>query len=583
MILSPRKLFPQLSVLTCVRCCLIQDNQQNNLRGQYVETFILTHAHGRGNRRYPNPQLRPLSVGITTAPMSQSNAPRRTLLPLHPIGFAVWPPLALYGQNVDKLPWSLVVIPLLVFASIGVALPILFRTVSANWAKASAMATVTIIALCCLWKPITKDYLLFYSALEPWIFYSLYGLILLVVLALIQQRKSGFRRSTTILNAVAFVMLTWPTIQIVQGAIHRPLNVKAHDTVDLHALPGNMEEAIDKPNVVLLILDEYSRADFLDKNFGFDNKDFLDALKQRGFIVSNNSMSNYIDTTYSIPSMLNMDYLSATKDGDFNSGSLRGLVENNLVLGVFNAMGYETYAFTTGFWMTEPGPKVNHILPEGITLITMIEFTGAILEFTPANEIAEALGFSYTHDSWRNNILNTLDELHRPIADAGDRPAYIRAHVVAPHPPFIFDADGGARKPDKGFSLGKSESDTDHSPIVQQTMGLNKHVLRAVDSVIATSENPPIIIITSDHSTVEAGSSDRGFDILLAVYFPGIGEIVPRKTIDSLHLVNLFRLVFNTYFDAEFSMLKNKALTDPNWLNEVKNLPTFFARVPIFP
>jgi len=515
--------------------------------------------------------------------MTQSSAPRRTPLPLHPIGFALWPPLALYGQNVDKLPWSLVVIPVLAFATIGAALPVLFRMVSTNWAKASTMATVTIIALCDIWKPITKDYLLFYSALEPWIFYSLYCLILLIALAFIQQMKADFRRSAMILNVVALVMLAWPTIQIAQSTLRRPLHVNAHEPVDLRTQPGNMAEAVVKPNVVLLILDEYSRADFLKENLGFDNKDFLDALKQRGFMVASNSMSNYIDTTYSVPSMLNMDYLSPGKGGAFHAGHIRGLVENNLTLEVFDAMGYETYAFTTGFWMTEPGPQVDHILPEGITLITMIEFTGAILEFTPANEIAEALGFSYTHDSWRNNILNTLHELHRPIAEAGDRPVYVRAHVVAPHPPFIFDADGGAREPGEAFSLHQGENDTNYSPMIEQTMGLNKHVLRAVDSVIAANDDPPIIIITSDHSTIGAGSSDRGFDILLAVYFPGIGENVPSESIDSLHLVNLFRLVFNTYFGAEYQLLENKARTDPNWLDEVRNLPTFFARVPIFP
>ncbi len=420
------------------------------------------------------------------------------------------------------------------------------------------MASGAIVPLCGIWKPVAIDILLFHSTLDPWIFYSLYSFFVLLAIALIHQSRSDLRAITPILNVVAVVMIAWPTFQIVKGVIdarHAPDHVLA----DVLETPQDQPDTMKRPNVVLLILDEYTRADMLDKYFGFDNQEFVHALEERGFVVGRESRSNYNATRLSIPSMLNIDYLFEDKDS-LGEVDYHEVMDNNYVLRFFDAMGYETYAFTTGFEATEPGPLVDHILPEESTLVSKIDFLSLLLELTPANEILAFLKVDFVHKLWRDNMLYMLHNLHRPIEEARNRPVYVRAHVIAPHPPFVFLADGGPRSPNVPFSLMAVRGAEQDQLMIEQTKGLNKHVLRAVDNVLAASKEPPIVIITSDHGTVLANRmAGRSHEILLAAYLPGEGHHVPRSAIDSMHLVNLFRFVFNTYFKTEFPMLEYEA------------------------
>lgn len=128
---------------------------------------------------------------------SPDTTTQRAFPPIHPIGFALWPPLALYGQNVETIPFSVVAVPILWFAAIG-----------------------------------------------------------------------------------ALVMIAWPAFQISKEMTNRP-PAPNREITNPHDLPGNMANATHKPNVVLLVLDEYSRADILEEYFRFGNHDsFQQAFKQ---------------------------------------------------------------------------------------------------------------------------------------------------------------------------------------------------------------------------------------------------------------------------------------------------------------
>lgn len=65
----------------------------------------------------------------------------------------------------------------------------------------------------------------------------------------------------------------------------------------------------DKPDVYVIICDEYAGNTELKDIFKFDNTPFLQQLGERGFHIVPASMSNYNFTHYSIASTLNMDYL----------------------------------------------------------------------------------------------------------------------------------------------------------------------------------------------------------------------------------------------------------------------------------
>lgn len=63
------------------------------------------------------------------------------------------------------------------------------------------------------------------------------------------------------------------------------------------------------PDVYYIVPDGYARSDSLSSQFQYDNSKFIAALRQRGFYVSDCSLSNYAATSISLTSSLNMAYL----------------------------------------------------------------------------------------------------------------------------------------------------------------------------------------------------------------------------------------------------------------------------------
>ena len=68
------------------------------------------------------------------------------------------------------------------------------------------------------------------------------------------------------------------------------------------------------PNVYYIILDGYPRNDVLKEHMNFDNNEFTNILKQRGFHVAENSYANYSFSSQSISSTMNMDYVNFLAD-----------------------------------------------------------------------------------------------------------------------------------------------------------------------------------------------------------------------------------------------------------------------------
>ena len=66
---------------------------------------------------------------------------------------------------------------------------------------------------------------------------------------------------------------------------------------------------VEKPDIYLIILDSYTRADVLEKYYHFDNSPFLNQLRDMGFYVAACSQSNYPTTRFSLSSLFMSDYL----------------------------------------------------------------------------------------------------------------------------------------------------------------------------------------------------------------------------------------------------------------------------------
>ena len=180
------------------------------------------------------------------------------------------------------------------------------------------------------------------------------------------------------------------------------------------------------------------------------------------------------------------------------------------------------------------------------------------------------MGDAYTQS--RARTLYLLEKLPQ-IASSGE-PTFTFAHILSPHPPFVFGENGedvGAH--DKQYYLTDGEFFRtwygDRNVYVdgyrKQAAYLTAQVERMIDRLLAISSEPPVIILQSDHgsglglSTESADETDmhERMSILNAYYLPdGKGDLPLYQSISP---VNSFRVVLNTYFDAGLELLPDRS------------------------
>jgi len=477
-----------------------------------------------------------------------------------PVIFAVFPVLALFGQNAAKLPMQVLIPPVAVVVVVAGGLLAILWIVLRDGTKASLVTSMLLIGFWVIWRPV----FLLRSTYFDWIPESLAAVIF--VTGIVAGCVVAYRRMTNprkLISAAlvsAIAILCWPIIQIAMNA--SMATGRNPPTLSAITLPEGMVKVTKKPTVVLMILDAYGRADQLEEIYGFDNSAFLDALRARGFIVAEKSTSNYQTTGLSLASFLNMDYLDAMGVDLNDTADLRRANAGTKVSRFFQSMGYTRFGFPTGYEMVDDESNSDHVLHPPTLWGVLSEFEAALVDASPIGAMTRLVGEYTTQDAWRANIVNTLENVHRPILEAEGDPVYVRAHVMCPHFPRVFLADGSFVQEDELFKLRDAEDIGEEykRQVVAQTQGLNVHVLESIDRLLETGTDPPVILLVSDHGA-RADPKDpmrRQFENLCALYLPGRGGSVTKAEVDALSLVNLFRLFFNTYFDADLPLLETK-------------------------
>jgi hypothetical protein len=160
----------------------------------------------------------------------------------------------------------------------------------------------------------------------------------------------------------------------------------------------------------------------------------------------------------------------------------------------------------------------------------------------------------------RNKRLCAFSKLaDMPVIDG---PKFVFAHILAPHSPFLFDANGD---PVRVYA-----TDPEHTMryYVNQLIFVNKKVEEMVDAILAKSEVEPIIILQGDTGPpygfeAEAALQNQANEIyqqnmriLNAYYLPQNGA---QWMYQGISPVNTFRLIFNIYLDADFPLLDDQS------------------------
>ncbi len=279
------------------------------------------------------------------------------------------------------------------------------------------------------------------------------------------------------------------------------------------------------PDVYFFLLDSYGRSDLLKSAYGFDNSGFVDELEQRGFFVAKCSQSNYARTELSLGSSLNMQYLQELDDTFKPDKTTRRLlwdsIKHSAVRSNFESMGYETVTFETGLEWLNISDSDHFFSPPPVSS-GMTEFEGLFLQTTAAR-YSQDLGWVdpdyFLGVGFRDRFNNVFDHIDNIVKI--QQPTFSYIHLMSPHSPFVFDPDGNPTyPPDFWNEQRRYPADLYQKGYVNQVQFLNKKMLQAIDTIVANSETPPIIILQGDHGP-RLQPKDKHFRNLTAIYFPG--------------------------------------------------------------
>jgi hypothetical protein len=241
------------------------------------------------------------------------------------------------------------------------------------------------------------------------------------------------------LNVVGLFLLILPSFQLISHFLQSRASQAqaAQNTQTLDLKIGN-----EPPDIYYIILDGYGRSDVLKNEYGYDNSDFLNGLRDLGFYVADCAQSNYAQTQMSLSSSLNFNYIDTLSDrftpGTDDRTGLDALIKHSAVRESLEKSGYKTVAFATGFIATEL-TDADYFLGPQQTVGKMNEFEYLLMETTLARLIQDGgrLGKQNSgSELFRERTLFALDRLDELSYIKG--PKFVFLHLVIPHPPYVF-------------------------------------------------------------------------------------------------------------------------------------------------
>lgn len=458
--------------------------------------------------------------------------------------FATWPFLSFLAHNIDESDYFYrIVLAWIIFSGFCCSLVLLSSLVlKGERVLSTAFALGGFVVLLFLYKGVTPAFVFFGIRLEEiWIAIWIAISLLVAVMVWRLARQPGWRRAMMV--AVA-TMMVLPLAKI---------GLYALSAEDVRVIGPSSTAAANaklntQRNVYWIITDAYTRGDVLQAYYGWDNTPFLTALRERGFVIGEQSSANYPRTKYSIAATLQMEYflpLSRKPRNRTYKPALRGF--NNTVAR-FKSLGYRYIHGEPGGGILKTlcgGQEDRCITGEFADGIRLTEAEVELLRLTPLYHLVRRWA-SHLFRFEFNDATQLIDQLR--IKE--ETPFFLFYHIILPHPPVQFEADCSPTQiPD--WNLRRLDRDG----YLINIKCLNGQLIDLVDVILRDDATDPIIIISADHGNTfdrpmrvsENGDIDPEalrivYGVLLSMRLPE-GEC--RDSVyPTISLVNQFRLVF---------------------------------------
>jgi hypothetical protein len=488
-------------------------------------------------------------------------------LPLYPVLAAAYPVIYLYAQNVQEaIAAAEVFVPLAI--SVGATLIVMatFGALTRAWAAAALASTLLLVLF--FTYGMAWDWL-GSMLLGHWVLLAAWLLLAIIGLSFIWRFHTVADRLSLPLNVITGLALLFNLVTI--GSF--VFNVRPTAAINGSGVTasGEAPTPVRRPDVYWIILEEYGSQGVLLDDFHYDNTPFLDALRDRGFYIADDSTANYLKTAPAIDAARNMEYLDGpalraqAKAADDWGPIYRGLRSPFEVQKFLDGLGYE-FIYAGTFWSPmgkHPSADINYVYDKLTS-----EFLGVLQRATILRAF-EDLGPEAPYDWRRNRYNQTLYEL-RSLRRASSLPGpkFIHTQLALDHEPYVFHPDGSFLTADEERSLSHQEQ------YIEQLKYTNIQMLAWMDQLLdVPKDERPIIVLAADEGPWPQGyrHDERGFDwttaspqvlkqkfgILNAVYLP---DQDPEKAgfYSGISLVNEFRVLFNAEFGLDLALLPDR-------------------------
>ncbi len=391
------------------------------------------------------------------------------------------------------------------------------------------------------------------------------ALLLLLLSYLIVAGLKTARLPTAFLNVFSILLVAFPVAQVI--LVKAPALGRPPRQAVPYPLPAQSGDR-HHPDIYYIILDGYARPDVMKRLFDFDAEPFLRHLESKGFYLANQSTANYCQTPLCLSCSLNGVYLDELVRGLGNDQTeLADLIAKNNVVETLKPLGYKFVTFATGFDPTEHPHADQYLSPHPFST----GFERMLIDQTPLRVIWPGHRGSKPLTLSRERIAYLLE--HLADVARNPQPTFTLAHLLCPHPPFLFGESGedvsqtfvryelqGGGRINGRFTF----PDEFCRGYRAQTAFVTREIEKVIDRILAASPEPPIIIVQSDHGSelyldredVNHTDLTERMPILNAYYFPGRRY---ENLYQGISPVNSFRVVLNTFFGTSLDLLPDKS------------------------
>lgn len=456
--------------------------------------------------------------------------------------------LSLFEHNQTDIELGVLWWPLAISVGSAAVIFVIFAALFRNAAKAGGLASIVVLAF--------YYYALFFSG--KWFAILWLGLFAAGFVAVARAGR-GLGNLSLIAGVGAVVLVLFPLVKIAayqagHGSVSTSDPRLWPTKLAAPALPGRAR----KPDIYVIIPDDYARLDVLKRYFHYADAAFVSALKKRGFVISPQSRSPYSDSEMNIAAALNMDYLDGLARIVGKSSQdvrpVRHLIADNRAARLLESIGYRYIHIDTDE-VTFPvrNPQISILAPPD-------SFANLWLHQTLLRPFGGRFGFSDRAGDarFRTSIRSMFSKLDQVPSEPG--PKFVVFHTLLPHDPYIYGVNGqGVTFPDRSdAALGSKLGMTYY---LAQLRYLNRKLLETVDAILAHSKSPPVIVLQSDEGFQadpdtfgEAAMQQVRVKGLIALHLPGVaGNRIPEPP----NTVNTLRFVLNRYFGTHYRLLRS--------------------------